>query len=210
MKKYKIYLFDFDGTLLNTLPALQHVFELSYAHIGFKYDPAWTLEFSRVPLHVSYAKIGAPKEKWDEFIAYIDYSLDLPKSLLSNSPYPESLEFFQYLKDRDIFAGIVTSNNIKHVKEVFEILEIDSDIFKLFIGNKECQQFKPHPDPILKALEKLQYTGDRHDVVYVGDGINDTISANAAGVDAVLIDRDDSLPSSDKYIKIKSLMELFE
>ena len=152
MKKYKIYLFDFDGTLLNTLPALQHVFEVSYAHIGFEFDPAWTLEFSRVPLHVSYAKIGAPKDKWDEFIAYIDYSLDLPKSLISNTPYPESLEFFQYLKDNNIFAGIVTSNNIKHVKEVFDILEIDSGIFKLFIGNKECQQFKPHPDPILKAI----------------------------------------------------------
>lgn len=209
MKKYKVYLFDFDGTLLDTLPALEHVFKVSYAHIGVEYDPSFTLEFSRVPLNVSYEKIGAPKEKWNEFIAYIDYSLDLPESLLSNSFYEDSKPFFDYLKTHNIFAGIVTSNNIKHVKEVFEILEIDPDIFQLFIGNKECQHFKPHPDPILKAIEKMKYTGDLHDIVYIGDGLNDTISANEAGVDAILIDRTNQFPGSDKYLKIKSLMELF-
>ena len=48
------------------------------------------------------------------------------------------------------------------------------------------------------------------EVVYVGDGMNDAISANNAGVDAVLIDRNNEFTESDKYKIIRNLKELFE
>ena len=210
MKKYRIYLFDFDGTILNTFDSLEYVFRYAYEKIGVKYDPAWTIEFSRIPLNVGYEKIGAPKEKWKEFVSYIDPALDSKEALESNSLFPETMEFIAHLRKEKLFAGIVTSNNKKHVLDVFKIFNIPDDTFGLYIGNKECHHFKPHPDPILKALEALNYKGDKSDVVYIGDGLNDTISANEAGVDAVLVDRENNFPASEKYIKISSLMELFE
>ena len=210
MKKYKVYLFDFDGTLLNTLPSLDYVFRYSYEKIGIPYDSKNTLEFSRVPLTVGYERFKAPQERWEEFISYIDESLDHEEALKSNELYPETREFIDYINKEKIFAGIVTSNNKKHVKEVLREFNIPVDTFSLYIGNKECHYFKPHPDPIFKAIEAMKYQGDYKDIVYVGDGLNDTISANEAGVTAVLIDRIGAFPESDKYIKIKSLMELFK
>ena len=210
MKKYKIYLFDFDGTLLNTFPALDYVFRYSFEQIGVPYDSNDLLEFSRQPLDRSYDKLQAPMEKWDEFIKNIDASLDHEAALKSNELYPETKEFIDYINKEKIYAGIVTSNNKKHVKEVFKEFDIPVHTFALYIGNKECHHFKPHPDPIIKALEHINYQGDLKDVVYIGDGLNDTISANAAGVQAILIDRDNIFPDKEEYIRIHSLMDLFK
>lgn len=210
MKKYDLYLFDFDGTLLNTMPALEYVFSVSYEHIGIKFNKDDTVEFSRIPLDEGFNRLGAKKEKWEDFCKYIEASLDFPASLERNYPYPESMEFFKYLKDHNIQAGIVTSNKDKHVKEVLTVMGISLDTFKIYMGSKQYDNFKPHPEPILKALKKIGYQGNLDKVVYVGDGINDTLCANNAGVDAVLIDRIDAFKDSDKYIRIKNLMELFK
>ena len=69
---------------------------------------------------------------------------------------------------------------------------------------------KPSPKPLMYALDKTGYLNNRDKVVYVGDALNDTLSANAAKVDAVLIDRVDAFEESDKYIKIKNLFDLFK
>ena len=210
MKRYKLYLFDFDGTLLNTKPALSYVFKVSYAHVGLEFDVKDTMEFARIPLIVGYERMNGKPEDFPEFCRFIEQSLDFPDALHSNSPFEETLEFLRYLKEQGIHAGIVTSNTKKHVHDVLNILNIPTDIFELYIGNKECEKHKPDPDPINKALQHSKIHYDREDVVYVGDGINDTLSANAAGVDAVLIDRDNEFPESDKYIKIHNLLELFQ
>lgn len=210
MKKYDLYLFDFDGTLLDTMPALTYVFSVSYEHIGVHFNPEDTMEFSRIPLDEGFRKINGNPDKWKDFCDYIEASLDFPEALERNYPYPESMEFFRYLKEHNIKAGIVTSNKAKHVKEVLHKMNIPADTFSVIMGSKQYKNFKPHPEPILKALEEIKHKGELKNIVYVGDGINDTLCANNAGVDAVLVDRIDAFKESDKYIKIKSLMELFE
>lgn len=210
MKKYKLYLFDFDGTLLDTVSCLEYVFTVSYESIGIKFDPKDTVEFSRVPLTYGYKKYGADPNKWADFVKIIDESLDHPESLRRTKFYPESKEFINYLHQNKIRCGIVTSNNSKHVKDVLLALDLPIDAFEIYVGNKECTKFKPHPDPIFKALEEANYEGELSDVAYIGDGPNDMISANAAGVDAILIDRHNLMENSDKYKKISNLMELFK
>lgn len=210
MKKYDLYLFDFDGTLLDTMSALEYVFMFSYNKVGIDFKQEYVKEHSRIPLSVGYELLKGDPNKYQDFLDGIEESLDSEEALHRNYPYEDSYEFFNYLKRHHVYAGIVTSNKIPHVTAVLEKLNIPLDIFDIYIGNRECEYYKPHPDPILKALEKANYQGDLSRVVYVGDGLNDTISANEAGVDAVLIDRVDAFPDSDKYIRIKSLMELFE
>lgn len=208
MKKYKYYLFDFDGTLLNTMPALEYVFTVSYEHVGVKFNPQETVEFSRIPLDEGYARAGGNPAKWHDFCVFIEKSLDFPQALKANHLYPETLEFIEHLKQNKIVAGIVTSNKISHVKDVLDAMNLPKEIFSVYVGNKEYKRFKPYPDPVLVALEKLG-NPDKKDVVYVGDGLNDMLSANRAGVDGILIDRENEFPDSDKYIKIKNLKELF-
>lgn len=210
MKRYKLYLFDFDGTLLNTMSALEYVFSVSYEHIGMKFNPKDTVEFARIPLSESYKKMNGDPVKWQEFIDYIHAALDFPKSLEANEPYEESLEFLKYLNDNKIHAGIVTSNKSTHVKDVLNVFNIPLDTFDVYIGNQEYKHFKPHPEPILVAIGATKKNYKLEDVVYVGDGMNDALCAINAGVDAVLIDRSEEFPDSNDYIRIRNLNELFK
>lgn len=210
MKKYKLYLFDFDGTLLNTMPALSYVFTVSYAHVGVKFDPKDTMEFARIPLIVGYKRLNAPEDRFQDFCAYIDKSLDFPEALHSNSPFEESMEFFKYLREHNIHAGIVTNNNKTHVIDVLNVMNIPIETFELYIGNKECERFKPDPDPINKALALVGSRFSKEDVVYVGDGLNDALCAKSAVVDAVIVDRENEYQDSPDYVRIKNLFELFD
>ena len=210
MKKYKLYLFDFDGTILNTMPALEVIFSKTYEHVGMKFDPKDTVYFSRIPSDVGYKILNGDPEKFEEFCKYLEIAIDLPEALVSNHPYEETYEFLEYVKLNHIRTGIVTSNRTHHVKDVLKVMDIPEDSFDIYVGNKEYEKFKPHPDPILKALEIGKYDGDLTDVVYIGDAMNDALSAISAGVNAVIIDREDEYPDSDKYVRIHNLMELFK
>ena len=209
MKKYKLYLFDFDGTILNTMPALEVIFSRTYEHVGMKFDPKDTVEFSRIPIDVGYQRMNGDPAKFKEFGKYLEVAIDLPEALVSNHPYEETYEFIDYVRKNHIKTGIVTSNRTHHVKEVLEVMKIPEDTFAIYVGNKEYTRFKPHPDPVLKALEAGKYKGKLTDVAYIGDAMNDALSAIAAGVDAIIIDRNDEYPDSDKYLRIHNLMELF-
>ena len=209
MKKYDLYLFDFDGTLLNTLSSLEYVFTYSYGKIGINFKPEDTVLFSRVSLQQGYEIVHANPDDWPLFCDTIEASLDFPEALKRNEPYAESMEFFKYLEDHKILAGIVTSNKQKHVKDVLTVMGVDTRLFTVYMGSKQYENYKPHPEPILKALEAFGYKGPLDKVVYVGDGMNDMECAINAGVDAVLVDRINAFEESNKYIKIKNLMELF-
>ena len=84
---------------------------------------------------------------------------------------------------------------------------MQKDFFKEIVGNKEAPIPKPNPQPILKALEMLNYQGDKKDVCYVGDSLNDCLAATNAGITPILLDRDNEYPDT-KYLRIRSLNEL--
>ena len=210
MKRYKLYLFDFDGTLLNTMSALEYVFTVGYEHVGIKFDPKYTVEFARIPLSEGYQKLHGDPDKWLDFVNYIHKALDFPKAIEANTPYEESLEFMKYLRDNKIHAGIVTSNKTTHVKDVLKVFDIPLDTFDIYMGNQEYKKFKPHPEPVLMAIKASGKNYKLEDVVYVGDGMNDALCAINAGVGAVLIDRNNEFPDSPQYTRIRNLNELFK
>ena len=52
------------------------------------------------------------------------------------------------------------------------------------------------------------FYSDKNDIVYIGDALNDMLSAQRAGLDAILIDRINAFDKEDHFEKIKSLFEL--
>ena len=105
--------------------------------------------------------------------------------------------------------GIVTSNNVPHVRDVLRKFDMQKDFFTVLVGNREAPNPKPSPEPILKALEMINYKGDKKDICYVGDSLNDCISAVNAGIVPILLDRDDEYKDVP-YKTIKSLKELLD
>ena len=78
--------------------------------------------------------------------------------------------------------GIVTAKRHATVELAFARLPL-RDYFEIVVGSDDTERHKPHPEPILFALEKL---GARPETaVYVGDSPFDVGAARAAGVHAI-------------------------
>ncbi len=143
-----------------------------------------------------------------EFATNILNLVNSQKSVQLVDIYDDTYDTLMDLRTDEAELAIVTSNNVPHVKDILKKVEMQNYFFSVLVGNEEAPVPKPDPMPINKALEMFDYKGDRKDVVYIGDALNDVKAAHAAHVDAILIDRDDEYPDSDDYIRIKSLKEL--
>ena len=207
MQKYKVYLFDFDGTLVDSHDSLVKVFEDSYASVNVKVPQGYCLRLMRIPLWQGYKELNAPEDERSKklFGDMINFTLDAPEVLKLTKPYEDTLDNLYRLKSQGIILGIVTSNNVKHVKDVLGFLNIPEDLFSVIIGNGDTKIHKPNPDPIYKALERLNISKDG--VCYVGDAIQDKETAINAGVGAVLIDRNHEYDHEPGEV-IHSLSEL--
>ena len=209
MKQFQLYLFDFDGTLFDTLPSSKYVFKMAYQNIGISCNEEDVLSWTREPIPVSYARLGAPKEKFDSFMKDIDKYVNSKESVNLTDIFNDTYDTIIDLRMQEADLGIVTSNNIPHVRDVLRKFDMQKDFFTVLVGNQEAPNPKPSPEPILKALEMINYHGDKKDVCYVGDSINDCLAAVNAGVTPILLDRENEYQNSP-YLVIKSLSELLK
>ena len=209
MKKYDLYLFDFDGTLVDSLRSLEDVFILSFKAIGIDIDINNVLRYTRIPLEETYQEVNAPMEKVGEFEKAIRYYLNDLEVLKKTDIYPETIKTIEKLHELGYKFGIVTSNNEKHVVDVLNLFNINPSWFSIFVDSDKVRETKPSPKPLIYALEELGYMDKKDKVVYVGDSLNDMLSANRAGVDAILIDRVHAFKENESYSKIENLIEFF-
>ena len=209
MQQFQLYLFDFDGTLFDTLPSSKYVFKMAYQSIGFTCNEEEVLGFTREPIPDSYARLGAPKEKFDYFMEQIERYVNSKESVNLTNIFDDTYDAIIDLRMLEADLGIVTSNNVPHVRDVLRKFDMQQDFFNVLVGNREAPNPKPSPEPILKALEMINYQGDKKDVCYVGDSINDCLSAKEAGIVPILLDRNNEYTNSP-YLTIKSLGELLK
>ena len=209
MQKFQLYLFDFDGTLFDTLPSSKYVFRKAYENIGFQFSEDDVLGFTREPIPDSYARLGAPNEKFSSFMDDIEKYVNSQESVNLTGIYDDTYDTIIDLRMLEADLGIVTSNNVPHVRDVLKKFDMQKDFFAVLVGNRETPNPKPSPEPILKALEMIGYKGDKKDVCYVGDSLNDCLSAVSAGIVPILLDRDDEYKDAP-YKTIKSLKELLD
>ena len=207
MQKFQLYLFDFDGTLFDTLPSSIYVFKKAYENIGYDIKEEDILGYTREPIPDSYKRLGAPQEKYRSFIEDINKYVNSKESVDLTNIYDDTYDTIIDLRMLEAELGIVTSNHATHVRDVLKKFDMQKDFFKEIVGNKEAPTPKPNPGPILKALEMFNYQGDKKDVCYIGDSLNDCIAATKAGIIPILLDRKHEYNDAP-YQVIHSLNEL--
>ena len=180
MKKYKCVIFDLDGTLLDTeemnfIPLQRLIKEelnkdLSYEELlKYKaYAGKKTLEM------LGFENIDKSYEKWVKYVNEYEEGAKL---------YDGFNEVINTINKNGIILGISSSKTRKQ----YEI-----DFFKTGLQNymksvvlaEDTENHKPHPEPLLKAVEILKI--DPKDSLYVGDTIADYKSSKSAGMDFAL------------------------
>jgi pyrophosphatase PpaX len=180
--RFPVVLFDLDGTVIDSgaiiLASMRHA--------------AWEVLGAEVPDEELMAAVGGPgleaqmralaPDRVDELVTvYRAHNEPLHDELACCAGMEEVLV---RLKDEGRRLGIVTAKRRKTVELAFARLPIEH-LFETVVGGDETEHHKPHPEPLLLALERL---GARpEEAAYVGDAPFDVKAANAAGVYAVAV-----------------------
>ena len=207
MKRYKAYILDFDGTLIDSYDGLSMFYDGAFGAIGYPVTEEEKRLFPKISLQEAYAiKVNKP-ELLDDFTKAAWDMVNSGVLLKHNKLYKDTLPFINYLKDNNIPNAIFTGNATKHVNMVLNNLEIDK-FYNTIICSIDIKKQKPDPEGILLAIQRLNYQGDLKDICYVGDSYNDFLAAKSAGVTPILIDRYNEFEHNKEYIRIEHLEEL--
>ncbi len=170
----KSFLFDVDGTLLDT----QWVFyeSLSYALQEHQIQPERTLHgLFGGTLEGTLCKLNIPPDHpvgatWE--LRFDEMSRKL-------SFYDGIRETFQTLHEKGAKILIVTSRNHATADPIWKD-SVLSPYIDFCVATEDTSRHKPHPDPLLFAME--QQGLDPAKAMYIGDTIHDYTAAKAAGI----------------------------
>ena len=182
--KQKIILFDLDGTLIDSTDAIVGTFYYSFEKMNYEFKGT-TDDIKNVigyPLDIMYERLGVPKDKvWDFVDTYkMRYrEISLEQTILLDDAI-ETLE----LASKIARLGIVTTKTTQYTIPLLEDMGI-MKYFECIVGRQEVQNPKPHPEPILKAMELLDVTNSNYDIYMIGDTKLDLISAKDAGIKGI-------------------------
>ena len=191
--RYSAVLFDLDGTLVDSMPdiagaANAMLTELNYATLPIHQITSFVGKgipnLVKRTLTVA-ANNAAPTDTlFDQgvtlFYKHYNQLLLNPSTTL----FPDVLEGLDAFKQTGVKMAIVTNKAIEFVPAVIQNLHI-AHYFDFIVGGDTCSEKKPHPLPFLYACEQLQVQ-PQHSLV-IGDSANDSLAANAAGMDVLLV-----------------------
>lgn len=179
MNPVSLLIFDLDGTLINS-----------------KKDLA-------LSVNLTFRDLGLPEKPLEEIYGYVGNGVRrlIFDSLGSADPtlVEQSLQIFEghYLKhlldETDLYPGmeevlihfrgkkkaVVTNKPLLYTTRIIEGLGARPH-FDLILGSEPIVNLKPHPEMILRALDRLKVPPS--EAVMIGDSINDVQAARAAGI----------------------------
>jgi len=176
-----IILFDLDGTLIDSTEAILESFHHSFDfHKLSRKDDEEIKALIGYPLDIMYENLGVEKGVISEIITtYKEHYRDISTQkteLLKNAK--EAVE----LAKEFATLGIVTTKTGHYSKVLMEHFNIMHH-FDVLIGREDVQNPKPHAEPIMKALEKLDTKNK--EIWMIGDTKLDLIAAQAANVNSI-------------------------
>ena len=210
MKQYKTYLFDADGTLLDTTELIFQSFFNSCRIFG-------NYEIERTEV---YKHIGIPLRTQLELYLGKRSESEYQEILSTHSAYQkeiyrQTLKAFdgvfsnlEKLQNRGAQLGIVSSRTRETLDRYMKYVNI-FDFFTVISTPEVTTNHKPHPEPVFWAMEQLK--ADPNETIFIGDAIYDIQSGNSAGVDTAFVtwghNTEDHVGGNPTYI-INDLKEL--
>lgn len=182
-QKITNFIFDIDGTLIDTLDMYMPAMIDTLAKHGHPVAPD-KIEQTKHDLFgitgqdalrlagISEDEIPAVQKDWFE----LSYKrLDQVKVI---DGIPEMLN--SLAKRNDTQLAIATSKLADEYQKYFVEKYDFAKLFKVAITSADTKKHKPSPDPILAAMKRMNAIPEK--TVYVGDTINDLKAAHAAGI----------------------------
>jgi len=175
-------LFDWDGTLVDTIPMIYRANVVALREYGIELSRAWYRERYTPDWRRSFTELGVPEEHWDAIA--IRWAEEMhagrPRAL------PWARPALRRLRRHGVRVGLVTASTRSVVEPNLRRLNLEG-VFDTIRYSDDVRRSKPHPDALLEALAELGVRA--RDTVYVGDTTVDLEMARAAGAPFVAVGR---------------------
>ena len=181
-QKIENFIFDIDGTLIDTIDMYMPAMIDTLAQHGHPVAPD-KVEQTKHDLFGITGRdalrlTGISEEEIPEMLKdWFDLAYQRADQAKVIEGIPEMLNTLANREDAKI--AIATSKLADEYQEYFVNKYDFAKLFKVAITSADTKKHKPAPDPILAAMDKMG--ADPATTVYVGDTINDMNAAHAAG-----------------------------
>jgi pyrophosphatase PpaX len=203
-------LFDLDGTLIDTNELIIASFTHTVGKYGERpYTREEIIEFIGPPLVDSLQKVNPNNDVEEMMATYREHNYANHEKYVK--AYPTVVETIKKLKAAGYQLGIVTTKLSDTAKLGLELTGM-ADMFEVLIGLDDVVNAKPHPEPILTAIEKLQ--ANPMTTLMVGDNYHDIEAGHNAGVQtagvAWTIKGREVLEAHDPHYMLEQMSDLLQ
>lgn len=193
--KYETLLFDFDGTLSPTLDYWFSSFKTALAKLGVEATDAEIVE------NCFYKGDHAIAQAFslDSCVAFWQHTSEALNEHLSTPELFAGVDDVLALcESRRVPVGLVTSGERAVVEPALHKLGVHHH-FQVTVTADDITHFKPHPEPVMKALKALDASPGK--TLFVGDHLVDIAAGKAAGTDTAIF-------FTDRHSRFHKLAEL--
>lgn len=201
----KLYIFDFDGTLVNTFydSVLSYNKALKQHNLAlYEYDKIENVDYTDFVNSMTH----------DEEVLETYKEIYEGSEKENTLPYAGIVEVLQKLindgKELAICSNRIENQLILLTKKLFPKIK-----FKYIIGYIPNEGFKPNPSVMNRILDNENYP--KEEIVYIGDKKNDIVTAQNVEIDAVIVTwgQGDQEAYDDEYPikvinKVEELLEI--
>lgn len=174
-KQIDTVLFDLDGTLINTIDLILDSFLYTMEkYFPGKYVREDVIPFIGPPLYETFAKLKP--DKVEEMIdTYRTHNHEMHDELVKE--YDGVRETIEKLHAHDYKLAVVTSKRKITTIKGLKLMELDP-FFDVVVTIDDVTNFKPHPEPLLKAMKALNSSPAT--TLMVGDSMHDILGGKNA------------------------------
>lgn len=180
----KLIIFDLDGTLVDSSEDIIWAANRTLEELGL--PPREDMHIKRrigwgvTPLLEKLLPEESPEgivRARDVFLKHYGAHLTV-----STTPYPGVVDTLKGFKRRGKLMAIVTNKPVVPSIEIVEALGLAA-FFQLVLGGDSCKNKKPHPEPLLTVLDRLDV--EPREAVFVGDSAVDMEAGKSAGLKTI-------------------------
>lgn len=190
-RQKELILFDFDGTLIDSVPDLAAAINHLLQHLGrdgFDEDRirSWVGNGARAlverALRASYNDASALSEGLVDEALEIFLAFYAGNLAVNTVTYPHVPEILHRLRSLGFRMAIVTNKPHAFIDPILESLGME-EFFECKLGGDSLPYKKPNPAPLLHVCDTLGV--DRDKCVMIGDSKNDILAAKAADMHCI-------------------------